>query len=683
MRIYEFSKKYDTSNKEVIEFLTSHGFEAASHMSVIPTEALSQLEQFFAPKSKETPASVVQEKTISPVAEKKPTPIAVKETVVPTPKAVEKAAQPAVSMPKKTIEPQRSEEKTKEVTPRGIIAQPMPVGELAVVLDKPVSEVILFLLRQGIVATKNQIVSEKVVSQLAQHFGVPLLQPAPVEKKEVVQKPTTLAPQEGNVVERLPIVVVIGHVDHGKTTLLDFIRKTRVASREKGGITQHLGAYLAKTEHGSLVFLDTPGHEAFTIMRGRGLKVADLAILVVAADDGIMPQTIEAIRQAKAVGLPIVVAINKIDKASPAQIEAVKRGLAQYEVLPEEWGGETVCVPISAKLGQGVNELLEVVVLQSKLMELTANVSVPARGFVLESRLEKGRGPVGTVICQHGILHVGDYFVAGSQQGRINSLVDSFGTRVQSVEPSIPVQVAGFSELPQAGDFFEVVTAQQIKKGKPEIKQTSLTSHQVRPENAINLIIKTDVVSSQEAVLNAVGKMSGKAFKEFYIISSGVGSITERDIMLAADTSAIVYGLHAKIESNAAALAQKLGVIVKLFDIIYRMLEDLTEIAEKGKPVKKVLRKVGEATIIKVFDIKNVGIIAGAMLKSGRFVREGGKVVVWRGKHKVGEGVIASLQRDKKAVKEVHAGYEFAFTVTGFTDWQIDDRVECMMEVAE
>lgn len=677
MRVYEFSKKHGLNNKEVLEFLHKHGIDVASHMSVLPDQAVAVLEKHYVVQQPAPKKETAAPSKVAVLERKQMEPQPIKRSVV----AEEKKD---MRMPSSVKEaPIKETKKTEEPRMISLIAQPMTVGEISDRLHKPISEIILLLLRQGVAATKNQMLNEKIIEQIARHYSISLEEPKAQTKVE--SQVTQLVVPDGERVERLPVVVVVGHVDHGKTTLLDFIRKTRVAAREKGGITQHLGAYLAQTEHGALVFLDTPGHEAFTMMRGRGIRVADIAILVVAADDGIMPQTLEAIRQAKAVGLPIVVAINKIDKATPSQIEGVKRGLTQHDLAPEEWGGQTICVPISAKLGQGINELLEVIILQSKLMELAAPINVPARGIVLESRLEKGLGPVATVICQHGTLRVGDHFVCGNIAGKVNSLIDTQGKRLQEVLPSIPVMVAGFPELPHAGDVFEIVPASDIKKYKADMMQDGVKQavvRQIMSENTLNLIIKTDVVSSKEALLNAIAKMTGKAFKEIYIVAAGVGTITESDIILAADTKAMIYGLHTKVEANAAALVQKLGVTVKLFDIIYKLLEDLQIVSEQGKPAKKVLKKIGEAVILKVFDIKNVGIIAGAQVKSGRFTRDG-KVAVWRGKHKVGEGLITSLQRDRKSVKEVHGGFEFAFMVDKFTEWESDDRVECYLEVLE
>jgi translation initiation factor IF-2 len=368
-------------------------------------------------------------------------------------------------------------------------------------------------------------------------------------------------------------------------------------------------------------------------MRARGIKVADIAVLVVAADDGIMPQTVEAIKRAQAVGIPLIVAINKIDKATPAQIEAVKRGLAVYNLLPEEWGGQTVCVPISAKIGTGVNELLEVIVLQAQLLELTANMSILAQGYVLESKIEKGFGAVATVICQHGTLHIGDYFTAGITQGKVSSLINSYGQRIKSVGPSLPVQVAGFSSLPQAGDPFRSVTQQELKRAKSIAQERAQAMGKTiaAPQNSINLIIKTDGASSKEALLTAISKLPKVDNKEFYVVHAAVGDVSESDVLFARDTHSTIYGLHIKTEPNASSLAMREGVQIKLFDIIYKLLEDLEAVALASKAVKMVSKKIGEATVLKVFDIKNIGVIAGAQVKTGRCSRDS-RVIIYRGK---------------------------------------------------
>jgi translation initiation factor IF-2 len=661
--------------------LQSGGFDVKSHMSVLNDSEIEYLTKKYAASPSIPPQfEHKMEAKGEPTSHKKHT------TTPPSPaiKQVEHISEPlqekGAKQPQAPVSVAPVPEKAKE-----LIVRAMTVAEFAFSADKQVSEVILTLLRQGTIATKNQVLPEKTVNMLALHYGLSVVVPSFSVMPQVAHHAARQRViEQGSGEERLPIVVVMGHVDHGKTTLLDFIRKTRIAAREKGGITQHIGAYVAQTAAGNIVFLDTPGHEAFTLMRARGIRVADIAVLVIAADDGIMPQTLEAIKQAKSVGLPVIVAINKIDKATPQQIEAVKRGLAQHDLLPEEWGGQTICVAISAKMGTGVAELLEVIILQAQLMELVTDKNIAASGFILESRLEKGLGPVATVICLEGVLALGDYFVSGSLSGKVTSLTDYSGKRIQRGLPSHPLQVGGFSELPHAGDVFQVVTGQEAKRQKSPSSSLSreTSSRQVASGNVLNLIIKTDTASSKEAILGSIAKMKGKSFKELNVFYVGIGPVVESDIMFATDTGSLVYTLHVKSELNATALAHQKEVRIKSFDIIYKLFEDLELLAERGKPIKLVSRKIGEATVLKVFNIKKLGVIAGAHVKSGRFIRDG-KVVIWRGKQKVGEGAIKSLERDRKSVKEVHTGFECAFMVADFTEWQPDDRVECYQDVAE
>lgn len=676
VRVYEFAKKHNISNKDVLAALKKGGFEAQSHMSVLSDESLIFLESTFVSKTLQPIENKPQNKAI-----KTDDVLKSQKAVNSKPDVVEKAVEKATEKNVEALKQQDKEIAKEQKITEPIALYPMTVGEFAEKISKPASEVIVYLLKQKIVANKNQILPENLISSMAAFFGVPVMPKQEPQRKDVILEKEVH--DSTDKVVRLPIVVVIGHVDHGKTTLLDYIRKTKVASKEKGGITQHLGAYEVDTDNGNLIFLDTPGHEAFSLMRVRGIKVADIAILVIAADDGVMPQTIEALNAAKSANIPIVVAINKIDKASPSQVESVKQSLTQYGLIPEEWGGQAICMPISAKTGKGVNELLDVLLLQSQMMDLYSQVNVPAKGYILEAKIEKGRGPVATVICQHGILKVGDYFFAGKVLGRVNSLVDSFGRRVQQVKPSIPVQVSGFDELPDVGDIFQAVPESDRKKAKEQAltaAQEGLALKAAHKENALNIIIKADNVSSCQALLGSIGKIRIKDGKEFFVISSGVGNINESDVTLAKDTGSLIIGLHIKVEPNALLLTNKLSVKIKTFDIIYKLLENLEEVATASKQVKMILKKIGEAVVLKVFDIKGLGVIAGALVKSGKFSKDG-KIYVWRGKHKIGEGKIQSLQRDKKAVKEVNTGFECAFLIANFSDWQVDDRAECYLEV--
>ena len=668
MRVYEFAKQKGLSSKDLMALLAQEGLEVSSHMAVLSEEALLILNNKIEKKGKPISVQTTPQKTTTPISSAKPAQ-EVKETIIAP------AEQPLV---KKAPEYKKFEEKKIEVAPLPLM--PYTLSDLSLKIGKTTSDLILTLLKWGILSSKNQLLTVELVEKIAQHYEIPTIKQ--IEKIKHETKAIVEASDKEQLTQRLPVVVVMGHVDHGKTTLLDFIRKTRVAAKEKGGITQHLGAYEAQTPQGNLVFIDTPGHEAFSRIRIRGTRVADIVVLVVASDDGVMPQTVEALKHAQSMNVPIIVALNKIDKVDKARIEVVKRDLStQHNLLPEEWGGQTMYMPISAKTGAGIDKLLEMIILQSQLMELQAQVSGPARGFALESKVEKGRGSVATVLTQHGTLHIGDYFVAGKTTGRISSMVDSFGQRVAEVLPSHPVQVAGFNELAQAGDYFETVDKETYLKAKQlfTAQRQPLASHFMDTKNSITLLVKTDTNSSKEALLESIAKISKKSEKGFVVLQASIGNVNESDVMLASNTNSRIITLHIKAENNAASLAQRLGVTINSYDIIYRLLESLQELATSMQTVKTERTKVGEALVRKVFDIKNLGVIAGCYLKQGLFSRDT-FVIIWRGTKKVGEGKVSSLQRDKKTVKEVHAGYEFAFMLPDFKDWQVDDRIECFQE---
>ncbi len=672
MRIYELSKKLEIPSKKLIEALLKEGISVKSHMSVIDDKAVALLRKKFT-----IPAAPKQKEQDSP----KPSKDAMQKESVNRRPSQQKSRAPKKLKPVRPAftEPvhQAPEAPMEPETPKEMIIEPMLVTDAAEKMGKAVNDVIITLLGWKIIAPKNQQLPQEAVARLAEHYGIKA-----AKKQEVIKSEFQPLEKEGkgDLKDRLPVVVVLGHVDHGKTTLLDFIRKTRVVAKEKGGITQHLGAYQAKTKQGNLVFLDTPGHEAFPKMRQRGIKVADIGILVIAADDGIMPQTIEAIQHLKTMNVPIVVAINKVDKADSPQIETVKRQLAEHDLLPEEWGGQVVCVPLSALEGKGVDELLEMVALQAQLLELKASHEGFAHCYVLESKLERGRGPVATLICQHGKLKVGDYFVCGETTGRVSSIKNYEGKGLSEVGPSVPVSVAGFKELPAAGDLFSAIDKADIRKAMQQQDQRATVATRGTQEGNINIIVKVDTNSSKEALLDAIYKMTKKSDVGVNILHAGVGGISESDVELAFSTGASIIGLHVKAEAKAALLAQRRSVSIKLFDIIYKLLEDLQEHLESKKEIEMVRTKIGEAVVRAVFDIKGVGVIAGSYVQDGRFTRDG-FIVAWRGKEKIGEGKITSLQRDKKTVKEVHFGFECGFVVEGITEWEVDDRVECFIEM--
>jgi len=664
MRIYEFSKESGISSKELLARLRRAGFKMPSHMSVLTNDAITFLKKEL-PKKMSMQKQKVQSKQaqVSQLSE---------ETA--------KKAGLSKQLKRQPEEKSVGLEQPVSDSQKKVILGPLLVSDLANQLGVPANELILTLLKSGVVASKNKILPEDIIETIARHYDAQIVRPTKKLQERRKEPVFDIKKQQ----ERHPIVVVMGHVDHGKTTLLDFMRKARVAAREKGGITQHLGAYYVPTAHGGVIFLDTPGHEAFAKMRSRGVNVADMVVLVVAADDGIMPQTIESIRTAKEMGVPIVVAINKIDKVDAQRLEIVKRQLAQHDLLPEEWGGQTVIVPISAKEGTGVDQLIELLVLQAQMMELKTDPKAQAEGYILESRLQKGLGSVGTLLCQQGTVRVGDFFVCGDTVGKISSLVDSEGNSVKRVGPSIPVQVAGFQGLPEAGSSFLVVTQKEYKKARSGSHQSESmrTKRFLLKDQSINMLIKTDTHSSREALLDSIHKLSKKVEIDFAVISAGIGDISETDIGLAAATKAVIFGLHVKAEPNAAALARHLRVTIEYYDIIYKLLEALEGRAEKAREIKMVKTKTGEAIVRKVFDIKGIGVIAGCYVQDGRFVRNG-SVVVWRGRKKIGEGKIQSLQRANKNVKEVHTGYECAFGVQDMTDFSLDDRIECYIETPE
>lgn len=681
MRIYEISKQYGISNKELVDFLSSQGFSVQSHMAVFPPEALALVQNRYASKSSQPETVATKSEKVAPIAEskkessmqiQKPSSASQAQSPVSSSKPSLNSAHPAF---RRLAPGEKGDDKKQD----GIVIKPMTVAQAAECMAKPVSELIVTLLKQGQMSNKNQLLSEKVVEQLAHYYQVKIIKP--VQQQQSLEK--SQAATSTHATERLPVVVVMGHVDHGKTTLLDFIRKTKVAEKEKGGITQHLGAYQVTLPLGGMVFLDTPGHAAFSKIRGRGVKVADIAVLVVAADDGVMPQTIEAIKQARSLQVPIIVALNKIDKATPIQIEAAKRGLAQQDLLPEEWGGETIVAPISAKNGEGVDHLLEMIALQSQMMDLKADLQKPARGFVLEAKVEKGLGSVATVICYEGVLRMGDFFVAGATQGKVTSLVNSQGQRLKEAVPSMPVQISGFDDLPHAGDDFDVIDAASYKAVRHTTAERSTAAQKkIIPENTIAILLKADTHSSKEALIGSIEKLSERVPKAFYIVQAGIGDINESDIIFAAETNATIYGFHVKLEHNAAQLAQQKKVDIQLFNIIYKLLDYLEGLSQQAKAVKLVATKIGQAVVRKVFDIKNIGVIAGSYIKEGRFAREG-HVIILRGKRKVGEGKIKSLERDRKSVKEVHTGFECAFLIDGFNEWQVDDTVDCYIDIPE
>ncbi len=664
MRVYEIAKQEGLSSKDILDLLKKGGFDSYCHVSVLQEDALSYLKKTLTGLDKSNIEPKKRAIEGQPVSEKDSS---IASRISPDRARVDDSLSRVV----KTAE--------KEV----VIEGEMALFRAAEIMGKSSGELIMSLMKKGMVCNRNHILSVDVIFSLGQEFGFNVV----LRKQEGASFELKESTEGGK--SRWPIVVVMGHVDHGKTTLLDFIRKTRVALKERGGITQHLGAYEVDSSHGKIIFLDTPGHAAFSHMRKRGATVTDIVILVVAADDGVMPQTVEAIKCARAAGVPILVAINKIDKVDgPTPIERVKRQLAQHDLVPEDWGGEVVCVPISAKEGKGVDELLEMVVLQTQMMELKAYSSCPAKAFVLESNMEKGHGAVATIICQRGTIKQGDYFICGGASGRVRLLVNAFGESVDQAGPSIPVKVVGFNILPLSGETLEVVSCEEYQKNRflrPE-KRKGLwdgAGLEVEEANIIRLVVKCDTFGTSEAVLGSI-KLLSKKYKEkeggiFKVIHIGVGDVSEGDVALAIDTKSLIVGMNVKVEKNATVLAREAKVIIVKHQIIYRLIEELEVLLKKKQKVKVSFKKIGKAVVLKIFDIKGKGIITGACVKEGFFSKDG-KVTCIRNGEVAGEGKISSLQKERKSIAEVQTGTEFAFFCREFQDWQVDDIIECSLE---
>ncbi|MGN0311752.1 MAG: translation initiation factor IF-2, partial [Lachnospiraceae bacterium] len=575
-----------------------------------------------------------------------------------------------------------------------VIPENLTIRELAEKMKRQPSELVKKLFLQGKVVTVNQDIDFDTAEEIAMEFN------CICEKEEKVDVIEELLREEEEdeslMVSRPPVVCVMGHVDHGKTSLLDAIRDSHVIDREAGGITQHIGASVVDCNGQKITFLDTPGHEAFTAMRMRGANSTDIAILVVAADDGVMPQTVEAINHAKAANIEIIVAINKIDKPS-ANIDKVKQELSEYELIPEDWGGSTIFVPVSAHTHEGIDTLLEMVLLTAEVLELKANPNRKARGLVIEAKLDKGRGVVATLLIQKGMLHVGDPIAAGSSYGKVRAMTDSKGRRVKEAGPSTPVEIIGLNEAPGAGDIFVAMDSDKearsfaqtfisenkeklVEETKSKMSLDDLFS-QIQAGNLkeLNLIVKADVQGSVEAVKQSLVKLSNEEVV-VKVIHSGVGAINESDVILASASNAIIIGFNIRPDAMAKSTADREGVDIRLYKVIYNAIEDV-EAAMKGMldPIFEE-QVIGHAEIRQIFKASGVGNIAGSYVTDGRFQR-GCSVRIMRDGEKIFEGPLASLKRFKDDVKEVKAGFECGLVFEGFGQIQESDIVEAYIMV--
>lgn len=650
----------------------------------------------------------VEEKAAAPVAEEKAAPAAVevkKEKVFEkepelkkfftAKKPAKKDKQPYSKHGKAAQQAQQARpmKKTEITTVKAAkrvirIVDAISVADLSQRLGVKASDIIKKLMGLGIMATVNQLIDIDSVSLIAQDYEYEVESVGVQE--ETLMEPGAEDSEAGELHSRAPVVTVMGHVDHGKTSLLDAIRKTNVVSGEAGGITQHIGAYHVHLEKGDVTFLDTPGHEAFTAMRARGAKATDIVVLVVAADDGVMPQTIEAINHAKAAGVPIIVAVNKVDLPQ-ADTARVKQELTKYGLVSEEWGGDTIFVEVSAKKRTGIKELLEMLLLQSEVLELKAHPESAAKGVVVEAKLDKGRGPVSTVLIQNGTLKVGDAIVTGIHYGRIRAMINDWGKRVESAGPSMPIEILGLSGVPIAGDTFVAVkdeaTAKQIasirekktiEKDRLKTAKVSLTDLYDRINKGevkeLNLVIKADVQGSIEAVKDTLNKLSTEAIK-IKEIHSAVGGINEGDVMLAAASNAIVIGFNVRPEPKAQALAEKENVDLRLYTIIYNLVDEIKN-AMEGMLAPVVKEEVlGRASVRDVFKITKVGTIAGCYVTDGKAVRNS-KVRLIRDNVVIFDGKLSSLKRFKDDVKEVATGYECGMGIENYNDLKVGDVIE-------
>ena len=565
------------------------------------------------------------------------------------------------------------------------------VGELASRMKKTGAEVVKCLIKNGIMASLSDIIDYDTAALVAMELG------CKVEKEVIVtieeKLIDTAEDKEEDLVPRAPVVVVMGHVDHGKTSLLDYIRHANVVSGEAGGITQHIGAYQVDVKGSPVTFLDTPGHEAFTAMRARGAMITDVAILVVAADDGIMPQTVESINHAKAAEIPIIVAINKMDKPT-ANPDRIMQQLTEYELVPEEWGGETIICPISAKTGMGIDNLLDMVVLTAEMRELKANPNRSAHGAVIEARLDKGRGPVATLLVQNGTLHQGDVIIAGTAVGRVRAMTNAQGQKVESAGPSVPVEIIGMSEVPGAGDDFHAVADERmarelVEQRKHENKMASgsavgkvtledlFSQIQAGEMKNLNIIVKADVQGSAEAVKASLEKLSNEEVR-VRVIHCAVGAISESDVMLASTSGAIIVGFNVRPDANAKETAARSNVDMRMYRVIYDAINEV-EAAMKGMLAPK-FREVdlGRAEVRNVFRITGVGMVAGCYVLDGKMQRNA-QMRLLRDNIVIYDGAIASLQRFKDSVKEVAAGYECGITFEKFQDIKEGDIVEAFL----
>ena len=682
LRVYEYAKNNKLESKTVINALKEMNVAISNHMSTISEDVQKQLDQKF--KKKVEPA---KKQSNQPNKAKQKNKGGRNQKDKKRPYHNKKGNQHK----KQNNNEKKEAPKPKQMPKKIMYSDTLTVSDLAQKLNKDSSDIIKSLMFLGVMATKNQDLDDDAVELICDEYGVEV-------EKEIILADTDLnkyiiEDSEENLEERPAVVTIMGHVDHGKTTLLDSIRETKVTAGEAGGITQHIGAYQVENEGKKITFLDTPGHAAFTSMRSRGAQVTDVAILVVAADDGVMPQTIEAINHAKAAEVPIIVAVNKMDKES-ANPDRVMQELTEYELIPEDWGGNTIFVNLSAIKRQGIDELLEMILLVSEMEELKANPKAYAFGTVIEGELDKGRGPVATLLVQNGTLRVSDTVVAGNTFGRVRAMLNDTGQRVSEAGPSTPVEITGLHDVPQAGDQFLVFQdekkARQIGEARQQefIRESRSEQTKVSVDDLfehikqgdmkeINVILKADVQGSVEALSSSLQKIEVEGVK-IKIIHTGVGAITESDIILASASNAIVIGYNVRPDTNAKKAADTEKVDVRLHRVIYDAIEEI-EAAMKGMLDPEYEEKViGQAEVRETFKVSKIGTIAGSYVTDGQITRNSGVRVIRDGVV-LFEGEIDSLKRFKDDAKEVAKGYECGITIANYNDIKVGDIIEAFV----
>ncbi|HBJ2612358.1 TPA: translation initiation factor IF-2 [Clostridium botulinum] len=676
IRVYELAKELNISSKELITLLEEEfSVEVKNHMSAIEDEDVDLIKELLSGKEK-------SEKTKEEDDE------------------IETTAKNSIKESTNNKKSSKRDDKNEKVNTENaedmaiitMTSDTITVKEISDKLEKSYAEVIKELMLMGVMASVNQEINFEMAEKLAAKFDTEILKEEQDEEDDL-EDILKDSEEEENLQKRSPIITVMGHVDHGKTSLLDAIRKSKVTSTEAGGITQHIGAYTVELNGESITFLDTPGHAAFTAMRARGAQVTDIVILVVAADDGIMPQTKEAISHCKAANVPLIVAINKIDRPG-ANIDKVKQELTEYGLVAEDWGGDTVCVPVSAHTKEGIDELLEMILLSSEILELKANPNRKAKGTVVEAKLDKGRGPVATLLVQNGTLTVGDSIVVGSTYGRIRAMFNDKGENIQSAGPSTPVGILGLSEVPEAGDKFYQVKDEKTARGIADKRKEKLrdeylqSTHKVSLEDLYNqiqegtvkelgLIVKADVQGSVEALKQSLEKLSTEEVK-VRVIHGGVGAINETDVTLATASNGIILGFNVRPDNNATIASERDGVDIKTYRVIYDAIEDIKSamLGMLEPEFKEVV--IGTAEVRQVYKISSVGTIAGAYVQTGKLARNAGARVIRDG-IVIFESELGSLKRFKDDAKEVAQGYECGLSIEKFNDIKEGDIIECFI----